>query len=218
MGPYDLARQRMVSEQLIDRGIRDARVLKAMGKVPRHLFVDGSLRNQAYDDCALSIEEGQTISQPYMVAYMTEQLGLKGAEKILEIGTGSGYQAAVLSHLVREIFSIERMERLVQKARNLLNQVGCQNIRVKVKNGTLGWAEEAPFDAILVTAGSPHVPKPLLEQLKPAGRMIIPIGDRRSQVLHRISMTPSGVLDQALSGCVFVPLIGAYAWKDRSVL
>ncbi len=210
---YEQARQRMVSEQLIARGIRDERVLEAMGRVPRHLFVDEKSQERAYDDCALSISEGQTISQPYMVAIMTEELELKGIEKTLEIGTGSGYQTAVLACLSQDVWSIERLENLAVAAQKLLARLEYSNITLRVGDGTLGWPEEAPFDAILVAAGSPHVPTPLVDQLKISGKMVIPIGDRKSQTLHKIVKTATGVQDVALTGCVFVPLVGAHGWR-----
>lgn len=210
---YEQARQRMVRDQLIARCIRSERVLEAMSRVPRHLFVDEKYRERAYDDCALSIREGQTISQPYMVAIMTEELELKGIEKTLEIGTGSGYQTAVLACLVQHVWSIERLENLAVAARELLARLEYTNVTIRVEDGTLGWPEEAPFDAILVTAGSPHVPTPLVDQLKISGRMMIPIGDRKNQILHKIIKTPRGVQDITLTGCVFVPLIGAHGWR-----
>ncbi len=210
---YEQARQRMVREQLIARGIRNKWVLEAMIRVPRHLFVDEKSRERAYDDCALSISEGQTISQPYMVAIMTEELELKGIEKTLEIGTGSGYQTAVLACLAQHVWSIERLETLAVAARELLTRLGYSNVTIRVGDGTLGWPEEAPFDAILVTAGSPHVPAPLVDQLKITGRMVIPIGDRKSQTLHKIVKTSAGVQDITLTGCVFVPLVGTYGWR-----
>jgi protein-L-isoaspartate(D-aspartate) O-methyltransferase len=210
---YEQARQRMVRDQLIARGIRNERVLEAMGRVPRHLFVDEKSRERAYDDCALSISEGQTISQPYMVAIMTEELELQGIEKALEIGTGSGYQTAVLACVAEHVWSIERLENLAMTARKLLTRLEYSNVTIRVGDGTLGWPEEAPFDAILVTAGSPDVPDPLINQLKMAGRMVIPIGDRKSQTLHKIVKTPAGVQDITLTGCVFVPLVGTYGWR-----
>jgi len=210
---YEQARHRMVRDQLVARSIKNERVLEAMRTVPRHLFVDEKLREQAYDDCALSIREGQTISQPFMVAIMTEELELQGTEKALEIGTGSGYQTAVLASLVRHVWSIERLESLAAAAREILTRLQYLNVTIRVEDGTLGWPEEAPFDAIMVTAGSPHVPSPLVDQLRISGRMVIPIGDRKSQVLHKIIKTPTGVENIALTGCVFVPLVGAYGWR-----
>jgi protein-L-isoaspartate(D-aspartate) O-methyltransferase len=203
----------MVREQLVARGIKNERVLEAMRTVPRHLFVEEKLRDQAYNDCALSIEEGQTISQPFMVAVMTEELELQGTEKALEIGTGSGYQTAVLASLVRHVYSIERLGNLATAAQEILARLQYFNVTIRVGDGTLGWSEEAPFDAIIVTAGSPHVPSPLVNQLGTSGKMVIPIGDRKSQVLHKIIKTSTGVEDIALTSCVFVPLVGTYGWR-----
>ena len=210
---YEQARHRMVGEQLVARGIKDERVLQAMRTVPRDLFVDEKIQEKAYDDCALSIGEGQTISQPFMVAIMTEELELQGTEKALEIGTGSGYQTAVLASLVTHVWSIERLESLAVAAREILTRLQYLNVTLRAGDGTLGWPEEASFDAIMVTAGSPHVPSPLVDQLRISGRMVIPIGDRKGQTLHKIIRTPTGVQDIALTGCVFVPLVGAYGWR-----
>jgi protein-L-isoaspartate(D-aspartate) O-methyltransferase len=202
----------MVDEQLAARGVKDRRVLSAMGRVPRHLFVEEALRDSAYGDHALPIGEQQTISQPYMVALMTETLGLKGSERVLEIGTGSGYQTAVLAELAAQVYSIERIDSLAAKARRLLASLGYRNVQIKVFDGTYGWKEEAPFDAILVTAGSPEIPMPLTEQLKEGGRMVIPVGERTTQVLKKVTKTSAGIEVIALTGCVFVPLIGGHGW------
>jgi len=212
MDPFFELRNRMVEEQLIPRGIRDPRVLDAMRKVPRHLFVDESLRDRAYGDYALPIGEGQTISQPYMVAAMTEALELKGDEKVLEIGTGSGYQTAILAELARHVYSIERIPSLAMKAEKLLRKLGYTNISIKVANGTLGWEEEKPFDGIIVTAGSPDVPPTLVEQLKEDGRLVIPVGSKFSQILKKVIKTKEGTVTIDLFPCVFVPLIGEYGW------
>ena len=209
---YERARLRMVDEQLAARGIKDPRVLSAMGRVPRHLFIEEALRDRAYGDHALPIGERQTISQPYMVALMTQSLELKGAERVLEIGTGSGYQTAVLAELATRVYSIERIAGLADRARRLLASLGYRNVTVKVFDGTYGWKEEAPFDAILVTAGSPEVPAPLTEQLKEGGRMIIPVGDRTTQVLKKVTKTSAGIEVSSMTGCVFVPLIGGHGW------
>jgi len=206
------ARLKMVDEQLAARGIKDRRVLSAMGRVPRHLFVEEALRDSAYGDHALPIGEQQTISQPYMVALMTETLALKGTERVLEIGTGSGYQTAVLAELAAQVYSVERIDSLAVKARRLLTTLGYRNVQIKVFDGTYGWKEEAPFDAILVTAGSPEIPMPLTEQLKEGGRMVIPVGERTTQVLKKVTKTPAGIEVTALTGCVFVPLIGGHGW------
>ena len=170
------ARLRMVEEQIVARGIKDQRVIAAMGKVPRHLFVEEALQSQAYSDHPLPIGEKQTISQPYMVALMTEALELTGKEKVLEIGTGSGYQTAILAECAAKVFSIERIRSLAIKARKLLLELGYFNIEVKFSDGTFGWLEEGPFDAIMVTAGAPDIPQPLIDQLKVGGRMAIPVG------------------------------------------
>jgi len=206
------ARLKMVDEQIAARGIKDRRVLSAMGRVPRHLFVEEALRDSAYGDHALPIGEQQTISQPYMVALMTETLALKGSERVLEIGTGSGYQTAVLAELAAQVYSIERIDSLAAKARRLLASLGYRNVQIKVFDGTYGWKEVAPFDAILVTAGSPEIPMPLTEQLKEGGRMVIPVGERTTQVLKKVTKTSAGIEVTALTGCVFVPLIGGHGW------
>jgi len=211
------ARLKMVDEQLAARGIKDRPVLSAMGRVPRHLFVEEALRDSAYGDHALPIGEQQTISQPYMVALMTETLALKGTERVLEIGTGSGYQTAVLAELAAQVYSVERIDSLAVKARRLLTTLGYRNVQIKVFDGTYGWKEEAPFDAILVTAGSPEIPMPLTEQLKEGGRMVIPVGERTTQVLKKVTKTPAGIEVTALTGCVFVPLIGGHGWIKENV-
>ncbi len=215
MKPTDfaLARRKMVQEQLIARGIKNEKVLKAMRKVPRHLFLEEGFWPQAYGDFPLPISEGQTISQPYIVALMTEALELKGDEKILEIGTGSGYQAAVLSELVERIFSIERISSLATKARRILDELGYANVVIKVSDGTYGWEEEAPFDGIIVTAGGPEVPHVLLQQLKVGGRLVIPVGDEYSQILLRVVKKKKGYKEEDLGGCRFVKLIGDHGWK-----
>ncbi len=204
----------MVEYQLKARGIRDERVLLAMENVQRHLFVDERLRNRAYEDCALSIGEGQTISQPYMVAVMTELLELKGDEKILEIGTGSGYQGAVLSFLASEVFTIERMGSLAQKAQVVFESLGYKNVHVIIGDGTLGLPEQAPFDGIIVTAAAPKIPDSYIEQLKINGKLVIPMGNRYSQILYKIIKTPSGIDTSMSTPCVFVPLIGKHGWEE----
>jgi protein-L-isoaspartate(D-aspartate) O-methyltransferase len=212
---YEQARIQMVNEQLTARGIKDERVLNAMRKIPRHFFVQQQLWDRAYEDCALSIGEGQTISQPYMVALMTQALELKGGEKVLEVGTGSGYQTAILASLSEQVWSVERLEELAEQAREILTRLDFFNVRIRVGDGTLGWPEGAPFDAILVTAGSPDVPHSLMDQLKVSGCMVIPVGDRKTQVLHKLVKTQTGIQDAALTGCVFVPLIGRYGWHEE---
>ncbi|HEY5593825.1 MAG TPA: protein-L-isoaspartate(D-aspartate) O-methyltransferase [Nitrospiria bacterium] len=212
LNDYERARLKMVDEQLVARGIKDPRVLSAMGRVPRHLFVEEALRDRAYGDHALPIGERQTISQPYMVALMTESLALKGSERVLEVGTGSGYQTAVLAELAARVYSIERIAGLADRARRLIASLDYRNVTIKVFDGTYGWKEQAPFDAVLVTAGSPDVPAPLTEQLKEGGRMIIPVGDRTTQVLKKVTRTATGIEVSSMTGCVFVPLIGGHGW------
>jgi len=212
---YCDARQVMVDTQLKRRGIKDPRVLSAMAKVLRHHFVPTHLRDQAYGDYPLPIGEDQTISQPYIVALMTEALELKGDEKVLELGAGSGYQAAILGELADQIFTIERIPSLAQAAQMALREAGYTNIHVRVADGTLGWAEEAPFDAILVTAGSPQIPPPLLEQLALGGRLVIPVGNSYTQTLTRVRRTPEGLKHEYLGGCRFVKLIGKHGWEAK---
>jgi protein-L-isoaspartate(D-aspartate) O-methyltransferase len=209
-------RTRMVDSQLRSRGILDQRVLAAMEKVPRHLFVAECMWDQAYHDSPLPIEEGQTISQPYMVALMTELMEIKGGEKVLEIGTGSGYQAAVLAELGARVYSIDRIAQLAVNARRLLESLGYYHVVVRVGDGTYGWREESPFDAIIVTAGAPAIPQTLVEQLSLGGRLIMPVGDRHYQTLTRITRLSENAGDlknEDLVGCRFVDLIGAYGWK-----
>lgn len=208
------ARQRMVEEQLVARGIKDPRVLTAMRLVPRHRFVEQALWDRAYGDHALPIGERQTISQPYMVGLMTELLQLSGDERVLEIGTGSGYQAAVLARLARKVYTVERIKPLAMRARTALEALGVTNVVVKIFDGTYGWSDEAPFDAVIVTAGAPEVPQPPLDQLRDGGRMVTPVGDRGQQMLLKIVKDPKGPIVTRLLPCVFVPLIGTYGWKD----
>ncbi len=210
---FRIARQRMVENQIAARGIHDKRVLEAMKKVPRHLFVDEALRDQAYGDFPLPIGSGQTISQPYIVARMTEELGLKGNEKVLEIGTGSGYQTAILAELARQVFSVERIPALLQRARQVLDSLGYHNVMIKLDDGTWGWKEHAPYDAILVTAGSPAIPTPLLDQLKDPGVMVVPVGDEYSQTLTKIIKKDGKIETKYLEGVRFVKLIGDHGWR-----
>ena len=200
------ARERMVQEQMAARGIRDPRVLKALGKVPRHRFVPAEMRAYAYEDSALPIGLDQTISQPYVVAFMTEALELKPSDRVLEIGTGSGYQAAVLSLLTREVYSIEVVEQLGKEAEARLKEMGYANVRVRIGNGYRGWPEAAPFDAIIVTAAPPEVPPVLVEQLRTGGRMVVPVG-RFWQVLIRLRHTPNGLERETLLPVAFVPMV-----------
>jgi len=208
------AREKMVREQLVPRGINDQKLLAAMSKVPRHLFIEEALWGEAYNDYPVPIGERQTISQPYIVALMTQALGLKGQEKVLEIGTGSGYQTAILAELSQKVYSIERIRSLFQKARKILDQLNYLNVVIKVYDGTQGWPAEGPFDAIIVTAASPEIPPPLLEQLALNGRMVIPIGDRYSQSLMKITKTEKGIDEEDLCGVRFVSLIGEHGWKN----
>ncbi len=216
MDRYAKQRKKMVDAQIRSRGVTDERVLRAMEKIPRHLFVDAGLVDQAYNDNPLPIGEKQTISQPYIVALMTEALELKGREKVLELGTGSGYQAALLAELADRVFTIERIASLAQRARKLLESLNYYNVAIRVGDGTYGWREESPFDAILVAAGSPSIPRTLVEQLTVGGRLVIPVGGRYSQSLiklTRLSADPEDLKKEDLGGCRFVSLIGEHGWK-----
>ncbi|SFM68771.1 protein-L-isoaspartate(D-aspartate) O-methyltransferase [Thermodesulforhabdus norvegica] len=213
--PYVSERERMVELQIERRGVKDPRVLEAMRRVPRHMFVGEQLKNQAYEDHPLPIGEGQTISQPYIVALMTEALNLKGSEKVLEIGTGSGYQTAVLAELCREVFTIERIASLAYRARKTLESLGYKNIKYKIGDGTLGWPEEAPFDGIIVTAAAPKVPQPLIDQLAMGARLVIPVGDRISQELLLVERVPEGIRKTSLGGVRFVDLVGKWGWREE---
>lgn len=206
-------RERMVEEQLVRRGISDTRVLDAMRRVPRHLFVEEALRERAYGDHPLPIGEDQTISQPYIVGLMSSLLDLKESLKVLEVGTGSGYQTAVLAELARRVCSIERLPRLAQRARTLLESLGYSNIWIRVSNGALGWPDEAPFERIVVTAGGPSVPSPLFEQLAEGGRMVLPLGDQASQTLTLVEKIRGQMVTTPHGECKFVKLVGKYAWE-----
>jgi protein-L-isoaspartate(D-aspartate) O-methyltransferase len=209
------ARRAMIERDLMPRGIRDARVLEAMGSIARELFVPEKLRSRAYQDRPLPIGEGQTISQPYIVAFMTEQLHLKGTERVLEIGTGSGYQTAVLGKLAAEVYSIEIIPSLSERAQVILSQLGYDNVHLKVGDGFFGWQEHAPFDAILVTASAPKIPEALWRQLRDGGRLIIPVGaERQDQVLVRATKSEGKQVIEELTRVVFVPLTGAVG-QDR---
>jgi len=197
---------------LISRGLSDERVLAALGAVPRHEFVSKQLAAEAYRDYPLPIGDGQTISQPYMVALMTACLKLTGTEKVLEVGTGSGYQAAILAELTREVYTVERFPSLAERARGVLDTLGYTNVRVTVGDGTAGWKEGAPYDAIIVTAGAPVVPQSLVDQLADGGRLVIPVGGRFSQVLTVVSRKGRQLVSDEVCGCVFVPLIGKEGW------
>ena len=206
-------REKMVEEQLVRRGITSERVLGAMRRIARHRFVEEGLQHRAYGDHPLPIGEEQTISQPYIVALMTSLLELTGREKVLEIGTGSGYQTAVLAELSRRVCSIERLPRLADRARKLLESLGYANIWIRVGNGALGWPDEAPFDRILVAAAGPSVPPPLIDQLGEGGRLVAPVGDAESQTLTLVERRAGEVRTRALGDCRFVPLVGKYAWE-----
>ncbi len=206
----------MVDSQIRPRGITDIRVLTAMEKVPRHFFVEEALHDQAYNDNPLPIGENQTISQPYMVALMTSALELKGGEKILEIGTGSGYQTAILAELSDQVFSIERIAFLATRARKILDTLNYFNVAIRVGDGSYGWKEESPFNGIIVTAGAPDFPKTLLEQLAIGGRLVIPVGTRYAQSLFRVTRISEDLKDvkkEDLGACRFVDLIGEYGWQ-----
>ena len=212
---FEALRNEMVDLQLITRGIKDQRVLDAMREIPRHEFVPQNIKYAAYDDCALPIGEGQTISQPYMVAIMTECLRLKGGEKVLEIGTGSGYQAAILSKLAKKVYTVERIDPLAKRASDILKNLGYTNVEVTVGDGTLGYKAEAPYDGVIVTASCPNIPKPLVDQLSDGGRLVLPVGDRFSQVLTIATKHGEKITIEESIGCVFVPLIGKYGWQPE---
>ena len=209
---FERARAQMVEEQLARRGITDHRVLDAMRRIPRHLFVEEALRERAYGDHPLPIGEQQTISQPYIVALMTALLALSGREKVLEIGTGSGYQTAVLAALARRVCSIERLAPLAARARAILEGLGLTNVWIRVGDGTLGWPDEAPFDRILIAAGGSVVPPPLFDQLAEGGRMVLPIGDESGQTLTLVENVGGTMRTTPCGDCMFVKLVGKYAW------
>lgn len=211
---YDALRQRMVEEQLRRRGIHDQRVLEAMRIIPRHLFVPRPWRAQAYEDMPLPIGHQQTISQPYIVALMLEALQLTGTERVLEVGTGSGYQAALLGWLAQHAYTVEIIPELVQSARHVLSQLGYENVEVITANGSIGWKAGAPYDAIIVAAASPVVPHSLVEQLQEGGRLILPVGEFFSQVLLRVRKQQGKIVTENLGGCAFVPLVGEEGWKS----
>jgi protein-L-isoaspartate(D-aspartate) O-methyltransferase len=210
---FERARAQMVEEQLARRGITDHRVLDAMRRIPRHLFVEEALRERAYGDHPLPIGEQQTISQPYIVALMTALLALSGREKVLEIGTGSGYQTAVLAALARRVCSIERLAPLAARARAILEGLGLTNVWIRVGDGTLGWPDEAPFDRILIAAGGSVVPPPLFDQLAEGGRMVLPIGDESGQTLTLVENVGGTMRTTPCGDCMFVKLVGKYAWE-----
>ncbi len=212
---YQRQREDMVRRQIESRGIKDRAVLAALYKVPRHLFVSEALRDQSYGDYPLPIGEQQTISQPFIVAEMTQALELTKDDRVLEIGTGSGYQSAILAEIAYRVYTIERIRSLYLQARRLFDQLQYHNIVTRYGDGTFGWEEAGPFDAIIVTAGAPAVPELLLEQLAEGGRMVVPIGDQHSQDLIKITKDRRGIYQQNLGGCRFVKLIGEHGWKDN---
>jgi protein-L-isoaspartate(D-aspartate) O-methyltransferase len=215
-GTYESNRQRMVEEQFVRRDITDQRVLEAMRKVPRHIFVPEEHRHLAYSDCPLPIGQNQTISQPYIVALMTQMLALKGNEAVLEIGTGSGYQAAVLSQVAQEVYTIERYEILAQRALKSIHQLDIKNVTLQVGDGTLGWPEHAPYGGILATAAAPKVPQPLLDQLAEGGRLVIPVGGRIGQYLEIWTREGDKFRHDQTVAVAFVPLLGKFGWKDNA--
>ena len=210
---FETIRQRMVQEQLSCRGIHDPRVLAVMAEVPRHLFVDDAMQANAYGDHPLPIVDGQTISQPFIVAYMTQALQLTGTENVLEIGTGSGYQAVILSRLCAKLYTVERHNNLLSGARRLFDRLRCYNIQSKLDDGTLGWPDHAPYDAIMVTAGGPEIPEPLVAQLADPGRMVIPVGDQEVQELQLVTKKDGLVQVEILERVRFVNLVGEYGWE-----
>jgi protein-L-isoaspartate(D-aspartate) O-methyltransferase len=211
---FEKARARMVEEQLLPRSIHDQKTLEAMRKVPRHLFVEDAMKNQAYGDSPLPIGKGQTISQPYIVALMTQALGLKGHEHVLEIGTGSGYQAAILSQICEKVYTVERIDTLLVQARKVFDSLHYLNILTKLDDGTNGWPEYGPYDAIVVTAGGPKVPLPLLEQLADPGILIIPVGDRGVQNLQFVTKKDGEIIEKTIELVRFVNLVGDHGWKN----
>lgn len=212
----DLAvlRKRMVEEQLIPRGINDPRVVEVFSKVERHRFVPEDFRSSAYADYPVAIGEGQTISQPFIVALMTQSLEIGPGDRILEIGTGSGYQAAILAELARQVYTVERIDSLFKRAEILLKELGYKNIKIKLDDGSMGWKENAPFNKIIITAASPRIPLPLTEQLAENGKLILPLGESFSQVLTLVEKKADKLEQHEICSCVFVPLLGKYGWKN----
>ena len=210
---FERRREDMVKRQIEARGITDKRVLNALRRVPRHLFVSEALWDQAYGDFPLPIGEQQTISQPYIVAEMTQALQLGPDDRVLEIGTGSGYQAAILAEVAYRVYSVERIHSLLVKARSLFDRLHYHNILTRYGDGTVGWFDESPFDAIIVTAGSPKIPETLIAQLAPGGRMIVPVGDQHAQELIKVYKDEDGIRRTNLGGCRFVKLVGEHGWS-----
>ncbi len=215
---YAGQRRKMIEEQISGRGIKDLSVIEVLSRVPRHLFVNSSLQHRAYGDCPLPIGENQTISQPYIVALMTEVLQLKGGERVLEIGTGSGYQTAILAELASQVFTIERIKPLVQKTKELLEGLRYQNIIFKIFDGTYGWRDQSPFDVIIVSAATPSIPTALIEQLADKGRLVAPVGGRESQDLIVLNKNGDRVIKRKIGSCKFVPLIGKFSNKEMKSL
>lgn len=214
---FEDERRRMVEEQLEARGISDTRVLQAFLTVPRHEFVSKDLQPEAYADHPLPIGGGQTISQPYMVALMVQLLHLQGHERVLEVGTGSGYQLAILSQVALEVYSIERLPELADQSLSRLEELGYLNVHISVGNGTLGWVEHAPYEGILIAAGAPAVPPPLVRQLADGGRLVIPLGSQQVQTLTLVKKRREALSQQPITTCVFVPLLGEYGWRDEEL-
>ena len=212
---YAGQRRKMVEEQILGRGIKDLSVMEVLSRVPRHLFVNSSLQHRAYGDCPLPIGENQTISQPYIVALMTQVLDLKGGERVLEIGTGSGYQTAILAELALHVFTIERVKPLVKKTKELLEGLKYKNIVFKTFDGTYGWRDQSPFDAILISAATPSIPTSLVEQLADKGRLVAPVGGRESQDLVVLNKNGNRIMERKIGSCKFVPLIGKFAWSEE---
>jgi protein-L-isoaspartate(D-aspartate) O-methyltransferase len=215
---FTLARERMVNDQIVPRRISDDRVISAMRTVPRHLFVPTDLHHLAYADAPLPIGHRQTISQPYIVALMTSLLELKESDKVLEIGTGSGYQGAILAQIADQVYSIERIGELADKTRELFQELGLNNIQVRQGDGTLGWEKEAPFNAIIVTAAAPKVPEPLKEQLASDGRMVLPVGGRNGQILELWRRKGKKLEKERVAPVAFVPLVGDHGWESEEGL
>jgi protein-L-isoaspartate(D-aspartate) O-methyltransferase len=222
MSPTDRAvqsftgqRRKMIEEQLVDRGIKDLRIMEAMSRIPRHLFGHESLQHKAYGDFPLPIGDNQTISQPYIVAAMTEALNLKKTDRVLEIGTGSGYQTALLAELAGQVFTIERIRSLGLKAQKLLERLNYMNIVFKVFDGTYGWPDQAPFDAILITASPEEIPKMLVDQLGDKGRLVAPVGSQEKQSLTILTKENDRTTTHEIGYCKFVPLVGKYGWPDN---
>ena len=210
---FEDARERMVERQLKARGLTDKRLLAAFRKVPRHAFVPSELQRDAYADHPLPIGSGQTISQPYIIALMVSRLRLQGHERVLEIGSGSGYQTAILAELALDVYSVERLPELLSGVKARLDALGYLNVHLATANGSMGWPEHAPYDAILVSAAAPEVPRPLVEQLNDPGRMVVPVGPATGQMLTEVEKRQGNVRQAGIAGCVFVPLLGHYGWS-----